>query len=412
MSESDDAFLKHKVGGAFVKAKPGHIGVAVSGGGDSMALLLLLQEWASANGARLSAVTLDHGLRPEAAEEAAFVARACADRGIPHQTLLWQGKAAEGNLQAEARAARYCLIAEWAVGLGIDTICLGHTRDDQAETVLMRLARKAGSDGLRGMADHFERHGVSWVRPLLGLDRAALRAFLERRETDWVEDPSNEDMDFERIKARKALACLGPLGIDAGVLGAVAANLQSENDFLRRLFRRSLSGKVLETLGALCIDRAAFELRHPEAFRRFIASAVQWIGNAKYPPRAESQQQLEIALLNGKAHTVGGVIGFVSKEKIWLARELQAVKDARGNPFDYRWRIEGPLEGVEIRALGDEGLKQWHSWREIGVPRRVLLSLPSIWKGDELVAIPHDPAENRYKASLITTSFENWLQRH
>ncbi|MEZ5715745.1 MAG: tRNA lysidine(34) synthetase TilS [Paracoccaceae bacterium] len=198
MSGTPDAFLYHIVGWPFVNAKVGHVAVAVSGGGDSMALLLLIEHWAREHGAKLSAVTVDHGLRPEAAGEAAMVAAFCAGRGIPHDTLKWSGWDGKGNLQAAARAARYRLIADWARAKGVETVCLGHTRDDQAETFLMRLARKAGSDGLRGMDRDFEREGLRWARPVLGIGRADLRAFLERRGVAWVEDPSNQDEGFDR----------------------------------------------------------------------------------------------------------------------------------------------------------------------------------------------------------------------
>ena len=128
---------------------PGPVAVAVSGGGDSVALLLLLQE----TGARpLAAVTVDHGLRPESAAEAAAVAALCSARGIAHTLLRWEEPAGAGNLQARAREARRRLIGDWARGRGIGAVALGHTLDDQAETFLLRLARGSGVDGLSGMA--------------------------------------------------------------------------------------------------------------------------------------------------------------------------------------------------------------------------------------------------------------------
>ena len=212
MSDAQDAFLNHLVGSPFLFDKAGHVAVAVSGGSDSMALLMLMQRWAEDNGARISAVTVDHGLRPEAAGEAAMVARFCAQRGIPHEVLKWQGWDGTGNLQAAAREARYRLIADWVRAQGVEAVCLGHTRDDQAETFLMRLARKAGSDGLRGMPDRFDRHGVHWVRPVLGQSRADLRAFLRRHGVLWVEDSSNEDERFDRVRRAAGSGRVGAAG--------------------------------------------------------------------------------------------------------------------------------------------------------------------------------------------------------
>ncbi len=377
-----------------------------------MALLLLMERWARENDARLSAVTLDHGLRPEAAGEAAMVAAFCAGRGIPHDTLKWRGWDGAGNVQAAAREARYRLIAEWAQAKGVEAVCLGHTRDDQAETFLMRLARKAGSDGLRGMERDFERNGARWVRPVLSLERTALRGFLERQGVGWVDDPSNADESFDRVKARKALECLAPLGIDAAVLGAVAHNLQMENSLLREATRDALAGKVEERFGALSMERRAFRLLHVEVQRRFLTAAVQWISGAGYPPRAMAEFELGHALEQGQTHTLGGVIGFTSKGRIWLAREPNAARGMSGDIFDGRWRIAGDLAGREIRAVGEDGLRQRPDWREMGLPRRVLLSLPALWEGENLAAVPALGEENSAKATLIRPTFDKWLRQH
>jgi len=196
--------------------RPEAIVVAVSGGGDSLALMHLAADWAG--GAPLAAVTVDHGLRPESAAEAREVARAAGALGLRHETLLWRGWDGHGNLQAAARDARHALIAEWARTEGRGTVLLGHTRDDQAETVLMALARAAGPDGLSAMQAACEARGVLWLRPLLGVGREELRAELRRRGAAWAEDASNADPRFERVRARRALRALAPVGIDAPAL--------------------------------------------------------------------------------------------------------------------------------------------------------------------------------------------------
>jgi tRNA(Ile)-lysidine synthase len=412
VSELSDEFLFHIVGWPFVNARAAHVGVAVSGGGDSMALLALMQHWAKKHGTAISAVTVDHGLRPEAAAEAAMVAEFCASQGIDQDILRWDGWDGQGNLQAAARDARYRLMADWAKAKGVDAICLGHTRDDQAETFLMRLARKAGSDGLRGMPDRFERHGMRWVRPVLDVGRADLRAFLRRHEIEWVDDPSNEDEGFDRVKARRVLAALDPLGIDAAVLSAVAHNLDMENSLIRDVVCKDLQGQVAEFRGALAMEKAVFDRLHPEVLRRFLIRAIQWITGASYPPRVEAEVEMEVALRQGGTHTLAGVIGWVTKGRIWLAREYEPVRQMTGNPFDGRWQIDGPLEGREIRALGPEGLKQMPDWRDLGLPRRVFLPLPGVWQGDKLVAAPLAGKAIHHKATHLRPSFDNWLAQH
>lgn len=377
-----------------------------------MALLVLMEAWAARGDLRLSAVTVDHGLRPEAAGEAVRVAAFCAGRGIPHETLKWKGWDGRGNLQAAARAARYRLIADWARGRGVEAVCLGHTQDDQAETFLMRLGRKAGSDGLRAMAADFERDGMRWVRPLLGVARGTLRAHLEERGIAWVEDPSNADAGFDRVKARKALGALAPLGIGAEELSAVARNLAAENALIRQVVREKLAGTVREELGALSLDEAAYRDLPLEVRRRFLRAAAGWIAGGEYGVRDAALGDLLAALEAGGTHVAGGMIGWVTRGRVWLAREHGAVRGMCDGLFDGRWRIDAVPEGCEIRALGEAGLNQVPDWREIGVPRRVLLPLPALWQRDEMRACPPLDTKNRCNAVLVAGSFANRLGEH
>ncbi|MEM9233110.1 MAG: tRNA lysidine(34) synthetase TilS, partial [Pseudomonadota bacterium] len=181
--------------------------VALSGGADSFALLHALHT----DGVPVVALTVDHGLRPEAAEEAARVAAWCSDRGIAHKTLVWAEKP-EGNLQANARTARYRLLCEACNRLGIENLVTGHTADDQAETVFMRLRRGSGR-GLAGMPEKRLIAGgagepVTLHRPLLGVRRAETQAYAKAHSLPVSHDPSNEDDRFERVRVRALLAAL------------------------------------------------------------------------------------------------------------------------------------------------------------------------------------------------------------
>jgi tRNA(Ile)-lysidine synthase len=182
--------------------------VAISGGSDSTALLVLAVEarHKSASPCRLVAVTVDHALRAESADEARAVATLSAKLGVEHRTMVWQGAKPVRGIQAAARAARQALLAEAAEQVGTRVILTGHTLDDQAETVLMRAARGDGI-GLAGIAPATLYRGKIWfARALLSQRRQVLRETLATRGIGWIDDPSNENADFERVRVRKQLA--------------------------------------------------------------------------------------------------------------------------------------------------------------------------------------------------------------
>lgn len=183
--------------------------VAVSGGSDSVALLHLASSWAKKVAADLLVITVDHGLRPEAAAEAAFVSGISEHLQLQHFTLAWDGMKPTSGISEAAREARYALIAEFARDVGAATILTGHTLDDQAETVWMRNLRGSAHSQFRGLSGMSTgmmlEPGIRVARPLLGYRREALRAYLADIGQTWIEDPSNFDAAFERVRARIAL---------------------------------------------------------------------------------------------------------------------------------------------------------------------------------------------------------------
>lgn len=183
--------------------------VAVSGGSDSIALLLLASAWAGHVGANLQVVTIDHGLRPEAAAEAAFVSGVSEGLNLPHLTIAWEGLKPESGISNASRTARYQLLEEFALDIGAKTILVGHTANDQAETILMRNARgEEGQQdrGLSGIAPlMILPQRTKLVRPLLGFSRNTLRCYLKEMSQSWIEDPSNLDETYERVRIRNRL---------------------------------------------------------------------------------------------------------------------------------------------------------------------------------------------------------------
>lgn len=211
------------------------VAVAVSGGGDSMALSLLMADWTRARSGRALALVVDHGLREESAEEAAQVQSRLENAGLAAEVLAWTGPKPEANRQAEARKARYELMAAHCAERGILHLALAHHREDQAETLLLRLGRGSGLDGLAAMPPVRELPQVRLLRPLLQVPRECLRASLRERGIAWIEDPSNQDTQYSRVRLRNLAPDLAAEGMTperltktAGHLGRARAVLEAE----------------------------------------------------------------------------------------------------------------------------------------------------------------------------------------
>lgn len=388
--------LQEALHNAFLPSPPRCLGVAVSGGGDSLALLLLLEQFCAQHGVTLRAATVDHGLRKEAADEARTVATLCSDRGIAHRILTLPTRPKGGNLQAFAREGRYSALANWARSEQIKHIALGHTADDQAETVLMGLARRSGVDGLAAMPPRMTRHGMTWVRPLLGVRRETLRGFLRKSGVSWVEDPSNTDSRFERVRVRQALALLEPLGAGTEALVEVAEHMRDARAALE--WQAFLAAQDLVTIqaGALRIRARGFSLLPVEIRRRLVIRALRWLKGGEVGPRKSALKGILDALTRGKSATAEGCHLQRVRGNIWIFRELRPLSDQRvkaGEVWDGRWRFMPNEEGLAeedltIAAVGEKGLNQCPDWRDLALPRPVLLSLPGLWRGDALQAAP------------------------
>jgi tRNA(Ile)-lysidine synthase len=220
--------------------------IAVSGGPDSVALLALLTEWAAAPGRpRLFAATVDHGLREASAAEAQDVAALCRELGVPHAILTWEGDKPATAVQARARAARYDLLAREAQRLGGVVVVTAHTLDDQAETLMMRMAHGSGPSGLAGMRARISRDGFVLARPLLVIAKERLVATAKARGLTFVEDPSNANRRFERVRWRALMPALAEAGLDAGRLGLLARRIARMDDALSQRASRLWSELVL-----------------------------------------------------------------------------------------------------------------------------------------------------------------------
>jgi tRNA(Ile)-lysidine synthase len=379
--------------------------VAVSGGPDSLALMESLARWTRLSGASaagLQVVTIDHGLRSGAAAEAEFVAAAAATLGLPHRTRVWDGPKPASAIQEAARGARYALLAEIASAAPQPAaIVTAHHAEDQAETVLMRLARGSGLDGLAGMAAERPLGGVVLVRPLLAVPKARLLATLAERGLSAVEDPSNVNPAFERVRLRRAWPALQAVGLDAAQIVRSARRLErarqaleAATDALARVAAQDHAGAYAE------IDASAWRAAPEELRARLLGRALAAFGGDAAPARLSQIEDLVAAL--GAEDFPGATLGGCRIETRRRAailvyreagRSLPALALAPGEKaaWDNRFVVQTTAaEPVLVRAptpaelahLAADGLDLG------GMPRDAAATLPSFWQDGRLIGLP------------------------
>ncbi|WP_428658718.1 tRNA lysidine(34) synthetase TilS [Reyranella sp.] len=265
------------------------LAVAVSGGRDSLALALLAHDWAVARQGRVLALIVDHGLRPESGAEARATLGRLDRRGIAGEILQWAGTKPASGLQEAARDARYRLLFEACRRHGILHLLVAHHAGDQAETIAMRAARRSGPDGLAGMAAAVEHRDVRLLRPLLGVSRDRLTATLEARAVGWVDDPSNDDRRFERVRVRQDGSAL------AGAVTQPAARAARD----RVLAETMLEVLDVEPDGAVALDHLRVSRLDREIAVRLLSRVVQSVGGGDYPPRRDRLERAVARLSRG-----------------------------------------------------------------------------------------------------------------
>ncbi|MGN6771657.1 MAG: tRNA lysidine(34) synthetase TilS [Rhizobiaceae bacterium] len=372
---------------------------AVSGGGDSLALLFLLKEHLAwyAPGVGLLAVTVDHGIRPEAAAEAQAVAALCRDVGVRHRTMRWEEAKPATGLQQAAREARYALLAEAAEEAGAGLILSGHTLDDRLETFAMRRRRGDGR-GLAGIAPATLYDGRLWIaRPLLDVRREDLRCYLRARDIAWHEDPSNKDLKYERVRVRSGFA-ENP-GADERYLGemrqAAAERIRLGAD-AAALIRRH-ARKVSPGLYRLDPEFTAREKREAAAYALRILLAVVG-GRPQLPDAPRTAALLDgLSAPNARATLSRSVIE-ARQDGFYLRRELRGLPVCGaakvGEIWDGRYRIgTGMPESVEIASFGKEAAEARAAPDECHRPalyRAAFSAEPALLRGGECLG--HAPA--------------------
>ena len=377
------------------------IAAAVSGGRDSMSLALLASRWAAVQGGEFIALTVDHGLRPESASEARQVGDWLNQLGICHRILRWQGPYPKTGIQAAARQARYRLLMDYCRDHSILHLLVGHHREDQAETVLIRRARASGSDGLAAMAAVSERTYLRLLRPLLDVPRERLTATLAGARQNWIDDPSNDNTKMARGRLR---AQGRPPSLVDALLTAHA------NAGERILAERATAGLAARALrfhpaGFVTIDRNVLAKAAPIIVERLLARTVMAVAGLTYPPRSDRIRRLREAMANTgpiTGRTLGGCRLIARENLTYVCREAARigppVRLVAGTEtvWDGRFTVsvtKNLAEEARLEALTAAGWSQIAAvdpgLRTTSVPHAVRTVLPAVWRGDQVAAVPH-----------------------
>lgn len=397
--------------------------VAVSGGSDSTALLLLLKSFLDRNApaTRPVAATVDHGLRPESAAEAKAVGRLCGALGIVHHVLPWTGDKPKTGLSAAARNARYRLLGGLAEREHAKMILTGHTADDQAETVLMRQMRGDGR-GLAGIARATLHDGNAWiVRPLLGARRSELRDFLRLRGTAWMDDPSNENEAYERPRIRASFRRSDERDARVAEALAIAAEAAERRVALGIEAARLIEAHVSRPAsGLLKVDREFARAGDPVGAVYALRVLLSLSGGTQQLPDEARVARLFARLGGGPfCGSLSRSVVDVRGSGIFLRREardlpvLEMPKD--GAVWDGRYLLsrKGGPDDHAVAAYGIANARK-HKDMGLGVPdalvRSALAAEPALWRGgDCLDLLPAGVAFHGVEASPVIAPWAKFL---
>ncbi len=375
-----------------------HLAVAVSGGPASLALAVLAKHWVDARFGRLTALIVDHGLRPESSDEARQVHAQLRTRGIAAEVLTWLGDKPAGGVQAAARTARYRLLGHWCREHGVLHLLAGHHADDQQETIAMRRARRSGAVGLAGMSAIVEGEGGRLLRPLLGLRRADLRAFLAIQGISWIDDPSNRDERFERTRLRRAPApARGSVAV-----GDAARRRQAHERRVLSVLARAAS---LHPFGFCTLDVDALQTETAEIASGALARVVAWVGGRAYPPGPDATDRLRARILDqapGRSATLAGCLVARRRGTLEITREPGRLPpstplSSRSAMWDGRFwvTVPGTENAPPAREIGPLGRQGWVGVQShvapdlvVGVPTAAIWALPALWIEGVPVGVP------------------------
>jgi tRNA(Ile)-lysidine synthase len=393
------------------------LGLAVSGGSDSLAMLYLCKDWAVKNKIKLRCVTVDHKLRSESLIEAELVAGHCKKLGINHEIVGWDHEEKlKGNLSDLARSARYRIIDKWRKN--INFVLVGHTQNDQVETFFMNLKRGSGIEGLKGMPVSFRRSESYYIlRPLIHTSRESLQQYLKEKNITWVSDPSNSNEDFERISQRKTWTILKSKGFSENRIELSADHMRRAHEALNHMLPIHFKSIGKQEITDLLWEYNSF-VSLPEEFKlRLISAVVMWNGNVHYRPRFKAVLDVLKNINEKKTVVLGGSIFYYNAGKIRITIEYQSVKEntiSCTSDLIWRniWKVEREIKDGYITAIGIDGNKQLSKQQRSTMPFRSRIIQPGIFVKEKLLIVPTLDSDSSEYLSFCGIKFNDFLHNH
>jgi tRNA(Ile)-lysidine synthase len=389
--------------------------VGVSGGRDSMCLLRLLKRWKKLNieAPKIIAVSIDHALRKESESECKLVKSWCNELGIEHHTLNWEGIKPSTSVQQKAREARYKLLIDFCNQNKIKALVMAHHLEDQVETFFMRLARGSGIDGLRSMQYCRVQSGVDIIRPLLSIKKSRLLETLINFDQKWIDDPSNLDERYERVRVRKYIENLNDIDIDLKNISKSITRLTRSQIALELMSLKIFNDiSSIDNAGYVSIDNAKLLVCNEEIQLRILQMSLNTVSGNRHISLNSLENIIRRIQDSNLNITLSGCRVIKNKKDIVIFREnrnLPRIIIAPGDEiiWDNRFIVNLDKEesSLELEAIGNyainaEAIKKTNL---INIPKNALLTLPAGFRDGRLVLLPNIP--NIYKGSKLNACF-------
>ena len=384
----------------FSVSKLKKIAVAVSGGVDSMCLTFLLNEVCKRNNISLTAITVDHKLREKSTFEANKVSQYLRSISIDHIILTWQHGIIKSDIQNKARQARYKLICDYCKDHNIENLFVAHTFDDQAETVLLRILRGSGVDGISGIEFKIEINKVHIIRPLLKFKKSQILNFMQDQNLLWFEDESNKNIKFDRVKVRNLISDCDEDFKFTQRLNLLAENAKRAKNFIdyhvKKVFEENC---VIGNLGYISIQRFNLLDQHEEIRFRLINHIIRYIKNNfdQYPIRIEKLKSLSQSFekSNQLKSTIHGCVILLHRDIIYFYKEQKFIEPMKilnkgKSIWDNRYTLFINLEGLQVSNLTKEVWSKIKQKKHVhDVPGDIIFSTPVIFsKAKDLYILP------------------------